>query len=196
MQLIKIKTIPIEYDVKIENARLVAADIEPGKMSQKTTPVRVTSKTESAKMRMDSSAMRSSIGMKTPGDVAREAPAKTQQTANSVTTEFVQQGNAMTEQGMTIGQYMKQKMLNDMRTQTAIKSVPSEPVDISWEPATIETNVEKASVDLNFQRPVCEMEFIPSSYSLEIKQLAKVEIEYIGGFQYVPPSSDPNYEEK
>lgn len=196
MQLIKIKTIPIEYDIKIENARLVAADIESGKMSQKTTPLKIQSKTENAKMRMDSSAMRSSMGMKTPGDVAKEAPAKTQQTANSVTTEFVQQGNAMTEQGMTISQYMKQKMLNDMRTQTAITTTPSAPVDISWEPATIETKVQRSEVDLDFQRPVCEMEFIPSSYSLEIKQLASVEIEYIGGFQYVPPSSDPDYEEK
>ncbi len=196
MQLIKIKTIPIEYDVKIENARLVAADIEPGKLTQQTTPLRVNHKTENVKVRMDFSDMRSSIGMKTPADVAKEAPAKTQQTANSVTTEFVQQGNAMTEQGMTIGQYMKQKMLNDMRTQTAIKSVPTEPVDISWEPATIETNVQKGELKQQFQRPVCEMEFIPSSYSLEIKQLAKVEIEYIGGFQYVPPSSDPNYEEE
>lgn len=196
MQLIKIKTIPIEYDIKIENARLVVADSEPARINQKSTPLRVTHKTENAKMRMDSSAMRSSIGMKTPADVAREAPAKTQQTANSVTTDFVQQGNAMTEQGMTIGQYMKQKMLNDMKTQTAITSVPSAPVDISWEPATIETNVQKSEVDMSVQRPVCEMEFIPSSYSLEIKQLAEVEIEYIGGFQYVPPSSDPDYEEK
>lgn len=196
MQLLKIKTVPFEYDINIQNAKLSAPQIEPAKMTQHTTPLQIDMKSEAVRVRMDTSAMRSSMGMKTPADVAREAPAKSQQTANEVTSEYVQQGNVMTEKGMTISQYVKQKILSNSIVDTTIGVTPSSPVDISWEPASTKTSVRKSNVDIDWQRSAQEMEFIPSSITLEIKQLADVEIEYIGGFQYVPPSSDPDFEEK
>lgn len=196
MQLLKIKTIPFEYDINIQNAKLSAPQIEPAKMTQHTTPLQIDTKSENVKIRMDSSEMRSSMGMKTPADVAKEAPAKTQQTANKTTSEYVKQGNAMIEKGMTIAQYVKQKMLSDSVVNTTIGVTPSSPIDVSWEPASTKTSVRRSKVDLDWQKSAQEMEFIPSSITLEIRQLADVEIEYIGGYQYVPPSSDPDFEEK
>lgn len=38
MQLLKITTIPLEYDLNIQNAKLTAPQIEPAKLSQHTTP--------------------------------------------------------------------------------------------------------------------------------------------------------------
>ncbi len=196
MQLIKIRTIPIEYDFSIKDAKLTAPQIEPASITQNTTPLEIDLKTTNTSVRMDSSAMRRSIGMKSAADVAREAPAQTQQTANQTTSEYVSQGNSMTEPGMSIAQYMKQKSLSNITIDTNIGAIPTERIDMSWEPAGAKTSVRRSDVALNWEQSAQEMEFIPSSITLDIKQLAEVEIEYVGGFRYVPPSSDPDYEKK
>ena len=41
MQLLKITTIPLEYDLNIQNAKLTAPQIEPAKLSQHTTPAAI-----------------------------------------------------------------------------------------------------------------------------------------------------------
>ena len=41
-----------------------------------------------------------------------------------------------------------------------------------------------------------ETVYIPGGLDVEIVQRAKVIVEYVGGHNYVPPSSDPNYVEK
>ncbi len=196
MQLLKIKTTPIEYDINAQSAKLELTQHDDISVNLKQHPLKIENQTENIKMRMDSSAMRRSMGMKTIAEVASEAPAKTQQMANKVTSNYVQQGNAMLEKGMTIAQYVKQKMVSGITTETNIGAIPKERIDMSWEPASVKHNVERGRVESDWKQAANKMEFIPSSYSLEVKQLAKVEIEYIGGFQYVPPSSDPNYEEK
>lgn len=196
MQLLKIKTTPIDYEINIQGARLETAQLENATVSLKNNPLRIDSQTEGVKMRMDSSAMRSSLGMQTVAEAAKEAPAKTQQTANKTTSDYVHQGNSMLEKGMDIAQFMKQKMLSGTTLETNIGAIPSERIDVSWEPASVKHDVKRSSVDMDWKKSAHEMEFIPSSFSLEVKQLAEVEIEYIGGFQYVPPSSDPNYEEE
>jgi hypothetical protein len=41
-----------------------------------------------------------------------------------------------------------------------------------------------------------DMTYIPDSLIIELQQRAQAIIEYIGGYVYVPPSSDPNYKGK
>lgn len=126
MQLLKITTIPLEYDLNIQNAKLTAPQIEPAKLSQHTTPAAINLQTENAKVRMDSSAMRRSMGMKSIADVSKEAPVKTQETANKVTSDYVNMGNSMVKPGMTIAQFMKQKSLNNITIDTNIGAIPTE----------------------------------------------------------------------
>ncbi len=38
------------------------------------------------------------------------------------------------------------------------------------------------------------MKFIPGRIDVVVKSLPKVEIKYVGGPIYVPPSADPDYE--
>lgn len=199
MQLIKIKSYPIKYEMHIENAKLTTPAIDPAEFSMKTTPLKIESKTKDIQMRMDSSDMRRSMGMKTIADVAREAPAKTQQTANRVTSEYVSMGNQMANgasEGMTVAQLMRQKSFENTTIESTIAQIPSEKVDISWEPATIKHEVRPASVEMDWKKAAQEMEFVPSKLSLEVQEYAHVEIEYLGGFQYFPESSDPDYEAK
>lgn len=200
MQLIKIKQIPIKYEIKTENAKLTIPQIEPADLKLDTTPLKIDTETTPIKLRMDSSDMRRSMGMKTIADLTREAPGKTQQTTNRVTSEYVSLGNQMANghsDGISVAQLMSQNLMNKTTSiETTIATIPSERIDISWEPATVKHKVRQSDVTMDWKTAAQEMEFVPSSYSLEIQEFAHVEIEYIGGHQYVPPSSDPNYEEK
>ncbi len=195
MQLIKITSVPLKYTMSTENARLTVPQIEPAQMNQKTTPLEINIDTEPIKLRMDSSEMLKSMGMKSVADYAREAPAKTQKTTNDVTSEYVQMGNKMTKPGMTIAELMREKSLSHTTIETVIGSIPTEKIDMSWEPATAKYDVRRSKSETDWKKAAQEMEFIPSSVSLEIEQYADVIIEYIGGYNYVPPSSDPDYEE-
>ncbi len=199
MQLIKIKTTPIKYNINVKNATLTVPQIEPADMDLDITPLKINTETSSIQMRMDSSNMRRSMGMKSIADVMREIPAKAQQTANSVTAEYVQIGNRMAKgykSGLTIAQIMRDKSMENTTIESTIASIPSESIDLSWEPATIKHDVQRSKAETDWKTAANEMEFVPSSYSLEIEHLAEVEIEYIGGYQYVPPSADPNYVEE
>lgn len=199
MQLIKIKTIPIKYTIKTEDAKLTVPQIEPADLDLETTPLKIDTETTPIKLRMDSSDMRRSMGMKTIMDIARELPAKTQQTANRVTSEYVNLGNRMADghsEGITVAQLMRDNLLKNSTIESTIGAIPSERIDMSWEPATIKHTVRRSEVETDWKKAAQEMEFIPSSYSLEVEHFAEVEIEYIGGYMYVPPSSDPNYEDK
>ena len=40
------------------------------------------------------------------------------------------------------------------------------------------------------------MEYVPGKYQMDILQYPKITVEYLGTPTYVPPSADPNYEEK
>ena len=63
----------------------------------------------------------------------------------------------------------------DSNVQKLKKAVP----DDSWEPEN-DNEVKK---------------FVPGKISFEIEEMADVDIEYVGGFNYFPKSSDPEYEE-
>ncbi|MGN0613885.1 MAG: DUF6470 family protein [Porcipelethomonas sp.] len=198
MQLLKIKTIPIKYNIDVRNASITVPEIEPADLKLDSTPLKIENETHPIQVRMDSSNMRRSMGMKTIADIGREAPAKTQQTANRVTSEYVQMGNKMANghaNGITVAQLMREKSLENITIESTIGRIPTEKIDMSWEPATIKHSVQRSEVTTDWQKAAQEMEFIPSSITLEIEQLADVEIEYIGGYQYVPPSSDPDYKE-
>ena len=192
MQLLKITSIPLKYNIETENASLKIQRLSQEQISQHSELANLSVSSEGIKIRMDSSAMRSSMGFKTVAQVAEEAPAKTQQTANSVTSAYVNMGNRMAQKGMTVAQYINQNMLSNATIETAI----SVRIDTSWEPAKSEVNFEPAKTQFDWQSAQKKMEFVPSKLSLEIEQYANVDIEYIGGFSYVPPSSNPDYEEK
>ena len=171
MQLIKITSVPLKYTMSTENARLTVPQIEPAQMNQKTTPLEINIDTEPI------------------------SSGKTQKTTNDVTSEYVQMGNKMTKPGMTIAELMREKSLSHTTIETVIGSIPTEKIDMSWEPATAKYDVRRSKSETDWKKAAQEMEFIPSSVTLEIEQYADVIIEYIGGYTYVPPSSDPDYEE-
>lgn len=193
-QLIRITTVPIQYELKINNARLEysrsKAELEisrnDGGLSIKSRPV---------KLRFDSSEARNSVVPTTARSVAQTAQAG-KEAAYSATAQLAQEGQLLLKADIgedVIGQIMQQRTVQPTG-EFQLGFIPSAPVDISYEAADLTINYEMDKLNFDLKVANGNFEFIPGNIEMSITQHPDVLIEYVGGPIYVPPSADPNYE--
>ena len=99
---------------------------------------------------------------------------------------------ARIEDGVTIRDLMRQKVLESSSTYTAF--LPSTGVTISWQPGEFSCQFEPAKTNYHWNIKDNQYEYIPGSVRMRIIEKGDVSIEYIGDPNYVPPSANPNYE--
>lgn len=193
-QLIKITTVPIQYELKVNNARLEysssKAELEihknDGGLSIKSRPV---------KLHLNSFEARNSVTPTTMRSVSQSAQ-KGMSAAYSATAQMAQEGNLMLK--ADIGEEVVTQIAKQRTAQPTgefeMGFTPKAPVDISYEAPdlTINYEMDKLNFDLKIQNG--NFEFIPGNIEMSITQHPDVVIEYVGGPLYVPPSADPNYE--
>lgn len=193
-QLIKITTVPIQYELKISNARFERRSSEAqleisrnkGGLSIKSSPV---------KLHLDSSAARSSVSP-TPAQSVAQTAQKGKEAAYSATAQLAQEGQLLLKADIgqdVIGQIMQQRTAAPTG-EFQLGFTPSAPVDISYEPGNLTINYEMDKLNFDLKIANGNFEFIPGDIEMSITQRPDVLIEYIGGPIYVPPSADPNYE--
>ena len=193
-QLLKITTVPIQYELKVNNARLEyhssKAELEisrnEGGLSIKSRPV---------KLNLDTFEARNSIVPTTVRSVSQSAQ-KGKDAAYSATAQFAQEGQLLLK--AKIGE----DVLNNIFAQRnqmpsgdfTVGFIPTSPVDISYQDPdlTISYEMDKLNFDLKIANG--NFEFIPGNIEVVITQQPDIMIEYVGGPIYVPPSSDPNHE--
>ena len=107
----------------------------------------------------------------------------------------MQFGNQISQiqDGVSISQIVQQKALQQPTTYTTF--IPSAGWDISWQPPELNLDYQPTEMNFDWQVQKNIMEYVPGKYQMDILQYPKIEIEYLGTPTYVPPSSDPNYEE-
>ncbi|HCT92454.1 MAG TPA: hypothetical protein DF613_13920 [Lachnospiraceae bacterium] len=193
-QLINITTVPIQYELKINNARLEyhnsKAELEihrsNGGLSIKSRPV---------KLHLDSFEARNSVIPTTVRSVEQSAQ-KGISAAYSATAQMAQEGNLMLKAdiGEEVITQIAQQRTAQPTGEFEMGFTPTEQVDISYEAPdlTINYEMDKLNFDLKVQNG--NFEFIPGNIEMSITQHPDVLIEYVGGPIYVPPSADPNYE--
>ncbi|MCI8599405.1 MAG: hypothetical protein HFJ10_13365 [Lachnospiraceae bacterium] len=193
-QLINITTIPIQYELRVQNARLEykasTAEVEisrdKGGMTIKSRPV---------KLNIDSSAARNSVVPTTARSVAQTAQ-KGEQAAYEATAQLAQEGQLMVRAKIgedVLGQILANR--NQQPTgQVTMGFTPSAPVDINYEAGDLIINYEMDKLNFDLKVANGDFEFIPGDIELSITQHPEVRIEYVGGPIYVPPSADPNFE--
>ena len=193
-QLIKITSVPIQYELKINNARLEysrsRAELEisrnDGGLSIKSRPV---------KLNLDSTEARNSVVPTTARSVAQTAQAG-KEAAYSATAQMAQEGHLLLNAKIgedVIGQIMQQRTAAPTG-EFQLGFNPSAPVDINYEAADLTINYEMDKLNFDLKIANGNFEFIPGNIEMSITQRPEVRIEYIGGPIYVPPSADPNYE--
>ncbi len=193
-QLLKITTVPIQYELKINNARLEyhngKAELEisknKGGLSIKSRPVR---------LELDTFEARNSI---TP-TIARsveQAAQKGKEAAYNATAQFSQEGQLMLKTKIgedVIGQIAAQR--TQLPTgEFKLGFIPTAPVEINYQPADLTINYQMDKLNFDLKVANGNFEFIPGNIEVTITQHPDILIEYVGGPIYVPPSADPNYE--
>ncbi len=195
--LLKLTTKNIEYNIHTEPGTLTVKQPTPS-ANPVSSPVDVNVNTVDAKMDFDFSKTNESLGMKSVDRVYRETASKAVQTASDAISEYVKMGNSLSQiqTGVTVGEYFKNKNLNQasITGQLSLMNVASPEIRME-NMAETTIDVSAASIEQNWDIEKNKMEYIPGKYHMEITQFPEVKVEYVGGMNYVPPSSAPDYEE-
>lgn len=193
--LIEIKTVPIEIEMKVTDAKLEytrgTADLEisraDGGLSIRSRPIR---------LNLDTFEARNSVVPTTMRSIEQYAQ-KGQESAYEATAIYAQQGqmllNAKIGQEL-VTQFAADAQARNIKTNVGLQFLPSVGPEISWTPAemTIHYEMDKLNFDWRMNQP--QFKFTPGDIEISVKQQPDVIIKYVGGPLYVPPSADPNYE--
>ncbi len=199
-QLLKITTIPIEYELQINKAEIakgsgsaimeVVPDIEGNRLRGR--PI---------KIQIDSFDARNSITPTTMTSVYQNAE-KGKTAAYNAIAQFAQEGKMLltTQIGQgaeALDRIFKNRIQLDNVPDVALGFSPSKPIEISAEGNPYEMRIQYDWDKANFDWKIGagKIEFIPGTIEIEINQHPEVQIEYIGDPIYVPPSSMPGHGE-
>ena len=193
--LIEITTVPIEIEMKVTDAKLEyargTADLEisrnEGGLSIKSRPIR---------LNMDTFEARNSIVPSVSRAISQGAD-KGQQAAYEATAAYARQGKllltAKVGQDM-IAQIAAQSQAQNVQTNVGIKFLPSVAAEMSWDPGDMQIRYEMDKLNFDWRVNHPTFEFTPGDIQISVTQHPDVEIKYVGGPLYVPPSADPNRE--
>lgn len=193
-QLIQITTVPIQYELKINNSRLEyhssKAELEisrnKGGLSIKSRPV---------KLNLDTFEARNSVVPTTRRSIAQSAQ-KGQSAAYNATAQMAQEGQLMLKAKIgddVLGQIFQQRAAAPTG-EFQMGFTPSAPVDISYQAPDLTINYQMDKLNFDLKVANGDFEFIPGNIEMSITQHPEVQIKYIGGPIYVPPSASPDYE--
>lgn len=193
-QLLKLTTIPIQYELKVNNARLEyqnsKAELEisrhDGKLSIKSRPV---------KLNLDSFEARTSV-MPTLAQEVKQSAQKGKDAAYTATAQFAQEGQLMLKAKIgddTLSQIFSQRM-QAPTGEFQLGFIPNAPVKTEYQPPDLTINYEMDKLNFDLKVANGNFEFIPGNIELSITQHPDLLIEYVGGPIYVPPSADPDYQ--
>lgn len=194
-QLIEIKSVPIEIEMKVSHAKLeytrASAELEisrdSGGLSIRSRPIR---------LKMDTFEMRNSI-MPSPSRNVEQRAQKGRQAAYQATATYAQQGELMLKAKIgedVMAQYSRTALSPKMNAQPELAFTPTVGPEISWDAAELNIKFEMDKLNFDWRLNSNEFKFTPGDIEISVKQQPDVVIKYVGGPLYVPPSSDPNYE--
>lgn len=190
--LIKITTIPIAIELKVNNARLEykhnSAELEvsrdKGGLKIKSRPIKVN---------IDTFEARNMVSPTTKTSVQQSAQ-KGKSAAYEATATLAQEGRLMLN--ATFDQDVLSQIISSRNPVAQnfgfeVQKLASPNITWSDPDLTIQYQMDKLNFDWKISKG--DFEFIPGDIEISIKQRPDVLIEYIGGPIYVPPSADPNY---
>lgn len=192
MQLIKITNIPIEYQIQVERARLEVQKADNPEMSIHKRPSKLEINTRDVQIRMDTKEMRSSIGLESASTKIRKAAQRGMQAAQSATAQFASEGNTLahSEAGVGVREIAANRLFSQPETATVF--LPSAGPVISWQPNSIKMQYDPGDLETDWRIRQNTMDYVPGKFRMSILQYPKVQIEYLGEPNYVPPSANPN----
>lgn len=192
-QLLKITTVPISIEFKVNNARLEqqsgTADLEisrnDGNFTIKSSPIRLS---------MDTFEARDSIRPSSASSLVKSFSQKGKNAAYQATATYAQEGQMLLSATLgddALDQVIKQR--NTVNTDYGLDFIPKAQPNIDWSQPDINIQYEMDKLNFDWKINKTGFQFIPGSIEFSVTQQPDVKIEYVGGPIYVPPSADPNY---
>ncbi len=194
-QLIKIRNVPIAYELKVNNARLERKS-STAEINVTRTDGGLRIESQNIKVNIDTFEARNSVSPTTRRSI-EQAAQNGEKASYEATARFTQEGTLLMDaklDGEALNQIFKNR--NEPKTgEFGLGFSPSERPEISWSEPNISIQYEMDKLNFEFKLQNGDFEFIPGNIEITVTQYPDVIIEYIGKPIYVPPSADPDYEE-
>ncbi|MGL5973278.1 MAG: DUF6470 family protein [Oscillospiraceae bacterium] len=191
MQLIKITTKQVKYEMVVNRAKLESEYEKPSSQVTKNGG-QFDMKSKNIKVKIDSYESRKSMGILNSIDAAKNAAQIGKAAGHEAVAKYVDIGNQMAQihKGAKISDIMYDKLFKTSTTKMVF--LPSVGPQISWDPNQLSIDYKPVKLDFKWSTQPVQSKYVPGSIEFNITQHPSVEIEYIGGFNYVPKDSDPN----
>lgn len=189
-QLLRISTTPMKYELEVEHSKLEYKQTEPS-ASVETKPAKLSidSRTNTS-VNIDTYEARKSLGIMDSVDFAKTNAMESRQALTKQIGEYREIGNEISNihNGVSIADIYRSKM-TDSSYQLYTAFLPSGGAELSWNPAQLNMSFEPSDVSIDWNIEENAFNFIPGSVRMKITQMSSVNIEYIGGPLYFPPSA-------
>jgi hypothetical protein len=196
-QLLRIRTIPISFDFQINHAKYkIDSDPATYEMTRNQGGLSVI-RNVPARLKMDTVEARASMGLMSGPQLVRKFAQKGIESGYEATATAAREGNMMMNYyngGCPMAEIAFQRMQDNIAT--GLGFIPSVSVNIEYEAQDFQMKYEADQIYFNWR--TCsspDIDYIPGNIEYSVKEYPHLEIEYIGGFMYVPPSANPEYEE-
>ena len=193
--LIEITTVPIEIEMKVTDAKLEyargTADLEisrnDGGLQIKSRPIR---------LNVDTFEARNSIIPTTARSISQAADRGTQ-VSYEATAAYARQGKILLNAKIgeeKVTQFAMEAQTKNLKTNVGIEFLPTVGAELNWDTGDMQIRFEMDKLNFDWRMNQPSFEFTPGDIQISVTQQPNVEIKYVGGPLYVPPSADPNYE--
>lgn len=191
MQLLKITTVPIKYKVEQENPVSESDSSFNVELEKNTANVKIpVAGSEKSQRRPDMLRDRSSFRANRINNTVTDAVNDSGQNSgqNEYDVKYCYGRKNVSPETKVQGNAVDMVNYSSAPLDAAINEMDSLLPDSSWEPDAAEKNTSDTGSKVNtvHQKP---------RERKIVEEFAHVEIEYLGGFNYVPKSSAPDYEE-
>ena len=198
MQLLKITTTPIKYRIESERASITLADPDSTKNSQQVHKpvIQQHGKTQLSSrqdLNSNSDVISSDSIRKTRTDSLINSSSKKMRSDDYIIKYRYGQNKKSIQFDSDIQDSIP--VHRNISIQEKLDQIKSLKPDISWEPSQSDNDTSFKTCNYKEINQKPEYEFTPATWRLIVEEMADVKIEYLGGFNYVPKSSAPDYEE-
>lgn len=195
--LLKITNIPLEFELKINHARLERGQSSPPLIEMSRERGGLSIETRPAKLQLDTYEARGSIIPTTRRAIYQNAQ-RGLEAAGQAAQSYASEASMMKWSKPGEGGAMIDRVLAQ-RTQLPtgefqLGFIPSAGAEITYQPGSITMDYQMDRLMFNVKLNNGNVEYIPGSIEIVITQWPDVQIEYMGRPVYVPPSAAERFE--
>lgn len=190
--LLKITTIPMEYQMTIQRARLERSQSSPPLVEMSRQRGGFTMRSRPARLLLDTYDARNSIVPTTRTAIYQNAQKGIQAAGEAAQTYAGEAAQMIWSKPGQGGEMLDQILAQRMQLPKGdfqLGFIPTTGVNITYQEGDLQTDYQMDRLAFNLKLNNGTVEYIPGSISIEITQYPDVLIEYMGKPVYVPPSA-------